>query len=174
MADLAEDAGDAATAARHRARADKTAAQLVDRRFDPALGRFVALTPAGRRTTVTPFALMPLLTGRLPEPVTAASAAQLADPASLGTLFPLPTVGLSEPEFSQDRMWRGPVWLNVNWLVVQGLLRSGLEGRGHRAGGADGGNGGLQWRTARVLESVDRPEGGRCDDWLRLVGGVVH
>lgn len=127
MADLAQDAGDAASAARHRARADKTAAQLVDQRFDPVLGRFAVLTPAGRRTTVTPFALMPLLTGRLPEPVKAALAAQLADPASLGAPFPLPTVGLSEPEFNPDRMWRGPVWLNVNWLVVQGLLRSGLE-----------------------------------------------
>lgn len=127
MADLAEHAGDAAAAAGHRALADKTAAQLVDRRFDPELGRFVALTPSGRRTTVTPFALMPLLTGRLPEPVKAALAAQLADPAALGAPFPLPTVGFSEPEFHQNRMWRGPVWLNVNWLVVQGLLRSGLE-----------------------------------------------
>jgi hypothetical protein len=127
MADLAEDTGDGITAARNRALADKTAARLVDQRFDPELGSFITLTPTGRRTTVTPFALMPLLTGRLPEPVRAALTAQLKDPAHFGASFPLPTVGFSEPEFNQDRMWRGPVWLNVNWLVVQGLLRSGLE-----------------------------------------------
>ncbi|WP_051388937.1 amylo-alpha-1,6-glucosidase [Arthrobacter sp. 35W] len=127
MADLAEESGDPETAARHRALAESTAAALVERRFDSEVGRFVALTPAGRRGTVTPFGLMPLLTGRLPAPVKAALTAQLADPTLLGAPYGLPTVGLSEPEFNQDRMWRGPVWLNVNWLIVQGLLRSGLE-----------------------------------------------
>lgn len=127
MADLAEDDGDVEAAAGLRARASQAAAHLVAQRFDPAAQSFVSLTPAGRRKTLTPFALMPLLTARLPEDIKQALVSRLDDPGALGTPFPLPTVAVSEPEFNPDRMWRGPVWLNVNWLVVQGLLRSGLE-----------------------------------------------
>ena len=127
MADLADDAGDQLEAETQRSVAEETAKRLVSQRFDAQLGRFVTLTPAGIRQTLTPFSLMPLLTGRLPPQVLEALRATLSESNPLAAHFPLPTVALDEAEFNADRMWRGPVWLNVNWLVFQGLLRSGLE-----------------------------------------------
>jgi len=156
MAALADDDGDVAEAAAQRALADATADLLLAERYDAALGRFVALTPAGRRETLTPFALMPLLTGRLPAPVLETLRISLSAPGSLGAAHPLPTVALDEPEFDADKMWRGPVWLNVNWLVVQGLRRSGLD-----AEAAD-----LAERTVRMV----RDSGGIHEYWNPLTG----
>jgi len=156
MAALADDGGDVAEAAAQRSLATETAERLVAKRFDADLGHFVALTPAGTRKTLTPFALMPLLTGRLPGSVLESLRESLTAPGSLGAAHPLPTVALGEPEFDADKMWRGPVWLNVNWLVVQGLLRSGLD-----AEAAD-----LAERTVRMV----RESGGIHEYWNPLTG----
>jgi glycogen debranching enzyme len=51
--------------------------------------------------------------------------ATLHDPQRFWPRFPVPTVALDDPAFNPDRMWRGPVWLNVNRLLVEGLTRSG-------------------------------------------------
>jgi glycogen debranching enzyme len=34
-------------------------------------------------------------------------------------------VARDDPAFDPDRMWRGPVWLNVNRLLAEGLRTSG-------------------------------------------------
>ncbi|MGA7206092.1 MAG: hypothetical protein WBX27_15820 [Specibacter sp.] len=156
MAALADDGGDVVEAAAQRSLAAETTERLVAKRFDADLGQFVALTPAGTRTTLTPFALMPLLTGRLPESVLSSVQESLAAPGKLGAPHPLPTVALGEPEFDADKMWRGPVWLNVNWLVIQGLLRSSLN-----AEAAD-----LAERTVRMV----RESGGIHEYWNPLTG----
>ncbi len=68
---------------------------------------------------------MPLLTGRLPERIVDRIVAALADPRRFGAAWSVPTVALGDPDFSPDRMWRGPVWVNTNALVVEGLRASG-------------------------------------------------
>ncbi|WP_113719023.1 amylo-alpha-1,6-glucosidase [Arthrobacter dokdonensis] len=156
MADLADDGEDAAEAAAQRSLAEDTAERLLGKRYDVDLGQFVALTPAGTRKTITPFALMPLLTGRLTGPVLESLREALSAPDSLGAAHPLPTVALGAPEFNADRMWRGPVWLNVNWLVIQGLLRSGLDSEA-----AD-----LAERTVSMV----RESGGIHEYWNPLTG----
>jgi glycogen debranching enzyme len=69
--------------------------------------------------------LMPLLTGRLPERIVERLLAALADPRRFKTPWGVPTVGVGDPDFSAERMWRGPVWINTNALVVEGLKASG-------------------------------------------------
>lgn len=41
--------------------------------------------------------------------------------------FMVPTVSLSEPSFSPDGFWRGPVWIAVNWFIVKGLQKYGYN-----------------------------------------------
>jgi len=55
--------------------------------------------------------------------------AALDDPSRFGTPWGLPTVAAGDPDFSPERMWRGPVWINTNLLVAEGLSASGLPDR---------------------------------------------
>jgi len=41
--------------------------------------------------------------------------------------YPVPSVALSEPTFTESTMWRGPVWPNVNWLICLGLEQQGYK-----------------------------------------------
>ncbi len=100
---------------------------LVSRRWDPARRRFRAMATDREMDVLTPFNLMPLLTGRLAPPVVAALVETLTEPGRLWTRWPLATVAADEATFDPDRMWRGPVWLNVNRLIVDGLRSSGRE-----------------------------------------------
>ena len=49
----------------------------------------------------------------------------LEDPARFGTPWSIPTVAADDADFSTERMWRGPVWINTNSLVIEGLRNSG-------------------------------------------------
>ncbi len=125
LAAAARDRGDIASWRAHLGRAEELTARLVANRWDDVSSTFLIRTPAGPATARTPVELLPLLTGRLPEHMTSALTRAIASPELFGAPYPLPTVGLTDPRFDAERMWRGPVWVNVNWLVVQGLRRSG-------------------------------------------------
>jgi Trehalase len=47
------------------------------------------------------------------------------DSASFGSLIPLPSVALHDPNFEPD-MWRGPVWVNTAYAALFGLRRYGF------------------------------------------------
>lgn len=117
-------AGDAAAALRHAHRADATLARLL-RMWDPARGHFAPYSGTERIRSHTAVSLLPLLTGDLPAHLTESLVAALADPERFGTPWGVPTVAADDPDFSPERMWRGPVWLNINALLVDGLQRSG-------------------------------------------------
>jgi Trehalase len=40
--------------------------------------------------------------------------------------YPVPSYNRQAPDYSPNRYWRGPVWLNVDWLLYHGLLRYGF------------------------------------------------
>jgi glycogen debranching enzyme len=109
--------------------ADRLAADLVQHLYDPSSGVFWAqrMTDTGheRIPVLTVASLLPLLTGRLPEQARRALLDRLTDPEAFWTPYPVPTVARSEPAYDPDRMWRGPVWVNVNYLLVEALLRCG-------------------------------------------------
>lgn len=129
LARLAERYADADTAP-HLARADRTLALLLDL-WEDERGLFRAQAagePVGSDTVV---GLMPLLTGRLPEPIVGRLLAALADERRFKTPWAVPTVAASDPDFSPERMWRGPVWVNTNVLVIEGLRASGHPDAAH-------------------------------------------
>ena len=51
---------------------------------------------------------------------------RLTDPAQFWPPFPVPSVALDEPSFTDD-MWRGPTWPSYNLLIIQGLRRYGYD-----------------------------------------------
>ncbi|MDF1548655.1 MAG: trehalase family glycosidase [Bacteroidales bacterium] len=51
----------------------------------------------------------------------------LLNPKEFWTDYPIPSVALSEPSFSEENMWRGPVWPNVNWLICLALEQQGYK-----------------------------------------------
>ena len=117
-------AGDIEASERHRDRSDATLARLLQM-WDASLGHFVAYSGAERIRSYTAVSLLPLLTGDLPAEVSHTLVAALGDPGQFGTPWGVPTVATCDGDFSPERMWRGPVWLNINALLVDGLRRSG-------------------------------------------------
>lgn len=49
----------------------------------------------------------------------------LMNPNEFWAPFPVPSVSIDEPSFSND-MWRGPTWVNVNVLIYYGLMSYGF------------------------------------------------
>jgi glycogen debranching enzyme len=106
----------------HRRRAHHTMT-LLRRMWHPEQHAFLA----GSRPTDAVVGLMPLLTGMLSPDIVGHLTDALSDPARYGTPWGLPTVAVDDSDFSPERMWRGPVWINTNVLVAEGLERSGLH-----------------------------------------------
>jgi glycogen debranching enzyme len=65
----------------------------------------------------------------LPPPVAEALRAAVDDPERFALPWGLPTVAASDPDYSDERMWRGPVWVNTSMLVAEGLEASGYPER---------------------------------------------
>lgn len=128
MADRASVAGDSVTMIGHQQRAERLTRLLLSR-WDPATQVFTSASPRGRSSIRTPLTLLPLLTGRLPGEIVSALLVALDAPDAFGTPVGVPTVGAAEETFDPDRMWRGPVWANMNWLTVQGLRRVDQDSR---------------------------------------------
>lgn len=51
----------------------------------------------------------------------------LTNPNEFWVNYPIPSVALSEPTFTPNTMWRGPVWPNMNWLICLGLEQHGYK-----------------------------------------------
>ncbi|RXZ51178.1 glycogen debranching protein [Agromyces fucosus] len=108
----------------HRDRAARTLELLLGM-WHPESGRFLARAAGETVGSDAIVGFMPLLTGGLPQPVVDALIAALADPARYGLSWTVPTVSAADPDFSSERMWRGPVWVNTNTLIIEGLRASG-------------------------------------------------
>lgn len=114
-----------ADATRFETRATATQGMLM-RMWDAERGRFLATGGGEVQLSDTIVGLMPLLTGTLRAGVRDALVAAIDDPERFALAWGLPTVAASDPDFSAERMWRGPVWVNTNALVAEGLEASGF------------------------------------------------
>jgi glycogen debranching enzyme len=132
LSDLLERVGDAEGARRWRARADATAAALVDKCYDPSSGLFFDLA-GGREEPLrvnTVSALLPVLLPQTKATIVDAVVRHIGDPAEYATRFPVPSVALNEPGYltataESKLVFRGPTWINTNWYLSRGLRRHG-------------------------------------------------
>jgi glycogen debranching enzyme len=53
--------------------------------------------------------------------------ANLQDFNKFATNHPVPSVPINDPQYSEQRYWQGPTWLNTNWLLIDGLRQYGYE-----------------------------------------------
>lgn len=93
--------------------------------WDEEAGIFWAHHKAKPLPNLTPFNLLPLLTGKLPARMTEHLIQKLTNPALFWTNYPIATVAISESSYDPMQMWRGPVWININYLFVEALEKNG-------------------------------------------------
>ncbi len=123
--------GDVVTARQFTDRADSTRARLLEM-WNGNTDRFNAQAAGRPLASYSAVSLLPLLVGDLPAPVASALRAALEDPAQFKTAWSVPTVAVEDPDFSTERMWRGPIWININALLVEGLTASGFTDEARR------------------------------------------
>ncbi|WP_114854356.1 hypothetical protein [Brachybacterium sp. YJGR34] len=113
-------------AAQCRARGERLR-ELLEASWDGERELFVVPGERSEVTTRTVLNLLALLIPGLRPSIRDSLIAQVTDPARFGGRWPLPTVSRDDPDFSPERMWRGPIWVNTAWLVRQGLLTQGED-----------------------------------------------
>lgn len=128
LADLLERYEPDADVARFRERAAATQEALM-RMWDAERGRFIAVGGGEPQSSDTIVGLMPLLTGLLPDAIAETLRLAIDDPRRYALEWSLPTVAASDPDFSPEHMWRGPIWVNTNMLIAEGLDASGYAER---------------------------------------------
>lgn len=109
----------------HQARADEWLRLMIEVLWNEELGLFDFSRKGTRISVLTPFSLLPLWTGKLPDAMNARLVEHLRNPATFWTEYPLPTVAVSDPTFDAKQMWRGPTWPNINLIFVEALEKIG-------------------------------------------------
>jgi len=69
---------------------------------------------------------LPLLLEDIPTERVDRLVVALQNPNLFDCAFPVPSVSLSDPNWSTD-MWRGATWLNLNYLIICGLRQQGKQ-----------------------------------------------
>lgn len=125
LARIAEMIGETEDAARWAERADRLTTRMIEHFWDEEAGLFWGTFQHRPVRVSTPFSLLPLWTGRLPDRMVQRLIAHLRNPDEFWPNYPVPTVALNDPKFNPEQMWRGPTWVNVNYLMIRALQRTG-------------------------------------------------
>lgn len=107
-----------------RNKSDVQVKRMIEHLWDDETGMFLALHNEKPIPVVTPFNLLPLWTGRLPQNITKKIIAHIKNPNEFWRRYALPTVAYNDPAYAPEKMWRGPVWANINYFFVEALERN--------------------------------------------------
>lgn len=121
LAKMAELIGKNKEAKEWRKQADELTQRMIEHLWNEEAGIFNALHNEKTIPVLTPFNLYPLWTGQLPKEINEKLLAHLQDPSEFWGRFALPTVAYNDPAYSADKMWRGPVWANINYFFIEAL-----------------------------------------------------
>lgn len=127
MEKLARVLGLDADAEKYASLFEKMRQQINEVLYDEEDGRYYdrELESGNFRKVSTPASLLPLFAGVCPLDRAKRLAEDICNPATFGTVMPLPTVSLDDPLHCDD-YWRGTVWVNYNYMVQQGLRDNGF------------------------------------------------
>jgi hypothetical protein len=126
-AKIAAELGMEDKAERWRAQANTLSSSIRAELWDDEDGFYYDKRLDGRFTKVKAASgFLPLLLDDTPETHVDRLVEMLRHPGHFGTVFPVPSIAVSEPAWGTD-MWRGPTWINLNYLIVQGLRLHGRQ-----------------------------------------------
>jgi hypothetical protein len=113
-----------------RAKMSQTEHALSEQLFNHDTQTFCSRKTRTRELLETPTvaSLLPIYAGTISTKQANIIIAQLQDRQSFASDFAVPSVSLSSEYFDENRMWRGPIWMNINWLMIDGLKRAGASG----------------------------------------------
>lgn len=104
---------------------DELLDRMVTTMWDEKKGIFWAAHNQKRIPVITPFNLFPLWTGKLSKKIVDKIVNNLFSPELFGGKFSVPTVARNDGTFDPERMWRGPIWANINYFLVEALQKNG-------------------------------------------------
>jgi glycogen debranching enzyme len=125
LAMIAEALGMDAEGAMWRRRATAIVQRMIEDFWDDGSGLFRALLDEEPIGVVTPFNLFPIWTGQLPKEVCDRLIDHLTNPEAFWGDYIIPTVARNDPHYDPARMWRGPVWVNINYFFIEALRQVG-------------------------------------------------
>ena len=108
-------------------RANSLTDRMMEHLWDTEAGIFRALHNENPVPVNSPFNLYPLWTGQLSRQTTDRLLGHLRDPSEFWGKFGLPTVAYNDAAYEPDKMWRGPVWANINYFFVEALQKIGED-----------------------------------------------
>jgi glycogen debranching enzyme len=125
LAEMAETLEMKTEGAMWRRRAAALLRRMIQDFWDEEAGLFWVLYEEKPVPVITPFNLYPLWTGHLPEAMNRRLLEHLTNPEEFWGPYLIPTVARNDPHYNPDRMWRGPVWANINYFFIEGLQKIG-------------------------------------------------
>jgi putative isomerase len=125
LALMAEELGMHQEGAMWRRRAAAIVRRMIEDFWDEETGLFRATHEDEPIPAVTPFNLYPLWTGQLPDHIRDRLIAHLTNPDEFWGEYVIPTVARNDPSYDPERMWRGPVWANINYFFIEALRQIG-------------------------------------------------
>jgi len=106
-------------------KADELTQRIIEHLWDEEAGIFHALHNEKPIPVLTPFNLYPLWISKLPKKINEKLLAHLTNPNKFWGRFGLPTVAFDDATYSENKMWRGPVWANINYFFIEALQKIG-------------------------------------------------
>ena len=106
-------------------RAESIVRRMIEDLWDEQAGVFQALHEEEPIPVLTPFNLFPLWTGQLPEYICVRLIEHLKNPDEFWGEFVIPSVARNDPHFNPDKMWQGPIWVNINYIFIEALEQIG-------------------------------------------------
>jgi putative isomerase len=102
--------------------------RIVEHLWDAGRGLFANRLRSGRFVrSVGPTSFYPLLCGAATPAQAAHLLTHLANEATFGGPFVIPSVSRDDPAFADNTYWRGRIWPPLNFLVWHGLRRYGFD-----------------------------------------------
>ena len=127
LAMMAEFLGMDAEANMWRRRAKAIVNRMIQDFWDAESGIFRATHNDQNIPVITPFNLYPLWTGQLPDDIRYRLIEHLTNPEEFWGENMLPSVARNDPHYEPDKMWRGPVWVNINYFFIEALRQVGED-----------------------------------------------